>query len=80
MSAKALPNTFEDGMSELEKLVRTLEEGGMPLESAIEAFERGSALKKFCEEKLLKAKLRVDQITADSNGQPVVQSFDPDKA
>lgn len=38
--------TFEDGMQELEEIVRTLELGQMPLEESFKAFERATALQK----------------------------------
>jgi exodeoxyribonuclease VII small subunit len=80
MAATPMPQNFEDGMNELETLVKKLEEGHMPLETAIEAFERGSALRKFCEEKLLKAKLKVDQILIDAEGSIRTESFDTNKS
>lgn len=76
MTTTPMPQNFEDGMFELETLVKKLEEGRMPLETAIEAFERGSKLRKFCEEKLLSAKLKVDQILVDADGSIRTESFD----
>ena len=38
--------TFEEGMQELEEIVRTLELGQMPLEESFKAFERAIALQK----------------------------------
>jgi exodeoxyribonuclease VII small subunit len=75
MSSIQTPQNFEEGMSELETLVKKLEEGRMPLEDAIQAFERGSYLRKFCEDKLLNAKLKVDQILVDTEGSIKVESF-----
>ncbi|MBR1821315.1 MAG: exodeoxyribonuclease VII small subunit [Clostridia bacterium] len=37
--------TFEEGMQELETLVRTLESGQMPLADSFKAYERAIALK-----------------------------------
>ena len=54
--------TFEESMTELENLVRRLEDGRLPLEEAITAYERGITLKRYCEEKLNAAKMRVDKI------------------
>lgn len=75
MSSVQMPQSFEEGMGELEALVKKLEEGRMPLEDAIQAFERGSYLRKFCEDKLLNAKLKVDQILVDTEGTIKVESF-----
>ena len=38
--------TFEEGMQELETLIRALEQGQMPLEDSFKAFERAMELKK----------------------------------
>ena len=75
MSTVPMPQNFEEGMNELETLVKKLEEGRMPLEDAIQAFERGSLLRKFCEEKLLNAKLKVDQILIDTEGSIKTEPF-----
>ena len=37
--------TFEEGMRELEALVKTLESGQLPLEDSFKAYERAIALK-----------------------------------
>ena len=42
--------TFEQAVVELEEIIKKLEFGKMPLEDAVKAFERGSELKKICEE------------------------------
>lgn len=68
--------TFEQAMQELELLVRRLEEGRLPLEEAIQAYERGTALKTHCQAKLAAAKLKVDQIVVQPNGDVSLQPFD----
>jgi exodeoxyribonuclease VII small subunit len=56
---------FEIALGELEGIVQRLESGDTSLEGAIEAYERGVALKKHCEGKLREAQLRVEKIEAD---------------
>lgn len=56
--------SFERALSELENLVRQLEEGKFPLEEAIVAFEKGSSLKAICEEKLKQAQFKIEQIVS----------------
>lgn len=68
--------SFETAMSELEALVRRLEEGQYSLEEALTAYEKGSALKSLCEEKLRQAKLRVDKITVNEEGASNIEPFD----
>jgi exodeoxyribonuclease VII small subunit len=60
--------SFEDALSELEKIVAVLESGKAPLERSIEVYERGAALKAHCEKKLEAARLRVEKIVVGSGG------------
>ncbi len=60
--------SFEEALGELEDIVRRLEAGETDLEGAITAYERGVTLKKFCEEKLRQAQLRVERIESDAGG------------
>ena len=64
--------SFEDALSELERIVRGLEAGQQRLEEAITAYERGSALRRHCETKLREAEMRVERIVAagDANARP----------
>lgn len=80
MISQTTPKTFEDGMLELETLVRTLEDGRMPLEAAINAFERGTFLRRFCEEKLMSAKMKIDQISKDPDGNIISKPFETSSA
>jgi len=57
MAEKSFPSdiaklSFEVALSELEKIVRTLEEGDGKLDESIKAYERGALLKRHCEAKL----------------------------
>ena len=60
--------SFEEAMVELEKLVRTLEDGKAKLEDAIISYERGAFLKRHCEAKLRDAQSRIEQITLGEDG------------
>ena len=60
--------SFEQALAELEQIVQRLEQGKIPLEDAINAYERGAALKQHCESKLREAKERVDRISIASDG------------
>ncbi|AQS88721.1 exodeoxyribonuclease VII small subunit [Neoasaia chiangmaiensis NBRC 101099] len=60
--------SFEDALSELEKIVRGLEGGQMKLEDAISAYERGAALRRHCDTKLGEAEMRVRAIIAHDDG------------
>jgi exodeoxyribonuclease VII small subunit len=59
---------FEEALSELERIVRQLEEGRGRLDEAIAAYERGTALKTHCEAKLREAQAKVERITVSAEG------------
>jgi exodeoxyribonuclease VII small subunit len=77
-TASAIPAdlSFEDALSELEKIVRNLEEGKTKLDDAVAAYERGAALKRHCEAKLKEAQLTVEKISINADGS---LSLDPVK-
>jgi exodeoxyribonuclease VII small subunit len=60
--------SFEVALKELEEITRSLETGEASLEDSITLFERGSALKAHCDEKLKAAQMRVEQIVETQNG------------
>jgi len=60
--------SFEDALAELEQIVRGLESGQQKLEDAINAYERGSALRRHCESKLAEAETRVAAIVQNVDG------------
>ncbi|HSA80643.1 MAG TPA: exodeoxyribonuclease VII small subunit [Geminicoccaceae bacterium] len=69
--------SFEHALAELEKIVQDLERGQLDLEAAIQAYERGTALKEHCDRKLKEAKLRVDRITLGPDGSARSEPMDP---
>lgn len=60
--------SFEDALAELERIVRTLEEGRGRLDDSIAAYERGMALRRHCEAKLREAQAKVEKITQSADG------------
>ncbi|MBP5215545.1 MAG: exodeoxyribonuclease VII small subunit [Alphaproteobacteria bacterium] len=60
--------TFEDALAQLENIVRELEAGKIKLDEAVEAYEKATALKKFCEEKLQAAQLKIEKINIAADG------------
>ena len=60
--------TFEQAMSELERIITELERGDVPLEDSISLYEKGAELKKRCETKLKEAEQKVAAITLDEDG------------
>lgn len=60
--------SFEDALVQLESIVRELEGGKIKLDDAVEAYEKATALKKFCEEKLKAAQLKIEKINVSPEG------------
>lgn len=65
---------FAAAMTELEEIVRKLEQGDVPLEEAIDLYKKGMELSHFCHEKLQNAEKQLISIV-NENGEK--QSFDP---
>lgn len=70
------PATFETALDRLEEIVRRLEDGDMPLEEALEVFEEGVRLSRFCHGKLRDAERRVEILLRDESGAIEPQRFD----
>lgn len=69
-NSKSIENfTFEEALSELEKIVNKIDTGQEDLASAVASFERGVLLKKHCEDLLKGAKLKIDKIVRKSDGE-----------
>mgnify|MGYP002786475532 CR=1 FL=1 len=68
--------SFEDALSELETIVRSLESGQAPLEQSITAYERGMALKQHCEKRLNEAQAKIEKITTAKDGTLKTQPLD----
>ena len=60
--------SFEEALAELEQIVRGLESGQQKLEDAINAYERGTALRRHCEAKLAEVEARVAAIVEHADG------------
>lgn len=73
--------TFEQALSDLELLVRKLEDGELDMDGALAAYEQGLARLKRCHALLAAAELKVEQVTginADANA--IAKPFDVDSA
>ena len=68
--------TFEDAMDELESIVNALDKGDVSLDEAIAAYDRGSVLKDHCEKRLNQAKMKVETIQSEENGELKTNKID----
>ncbi|MBL0317967.1 MAG: exodeoxyribonuclease VII small subunit [Alphaproteobacteria bacterium] len=80
MSAKAKTSlatlSFEEALKELESIVKSIESGNVPLDTAIEAYTRGMELQTHCRKKLEEAKLKVEKIALDHQGNISIEPFE----
>lgn len=74
----AAPN-FEQGLAELEAVVKELESGDLPLEKALELFEKGVALSAACRQQLIEAETRVEALVR-KNDKIQPEPFPPESA
>lgn len=65
---KSTEQSFEEALSRLETLVRSLEAGNLGLDESLTLFEEGIGLVKYCTEKLDHAEQRVKILVSDANG------------
>jgi exodeoxyribonuclease VII small subunit len=72
--------TFETQLAALEKVVRELERGDLPLEESLKLFEDGVRLSRECQERLNQAERRIEVLLRDTEGRPVLSSFDEEDA
>ena len=73
------PASFEEALERLEAIVRGMEEGELALDQAIEAFEEGMRLARFCRSKLDEAQKRIDILVRDEKGGLKAQPFAVDE-
>lgn len=67
--------SFEEAMGKLEQIVHLLEENDVPLEKAIDLFQQGMSLSKYCHDKLESVGKKMDRLV-DENGQ--IKPFPPE--
>lgn len=60
--------TFEENMTQLEKIVEELEAGNLPLEKALKRFEEGMNLSKACFEKLDETEKKISLLIKQQDG------------
>jgi exodeoxyribonuclease VII small subunit len=66
---------FEEALRELEEIVNRLEQGDLPLEEALQLFEDGVKLSRYCHTKLNEAQKRVEILLKDESGKMTAQPF-----
>lgn len=68
--------SFAAAMTDLEEVVRKLEQGDVPLEEAIDLYKKGMELSQFCHEKLTNAEQQLISIVGeDGSKQPFLSNM-----
>ena len=71
MSKKAvesnLPETFEEAISLLEEIISEIENDEIKLEVALEKYQNGVGLVKYCQDKLKEVEQKIKILDIDSN-------------
>ena len=60
--------SYEEAVTELEKVVATLESGSAALDKSIELYTLGAILKEHCQEKLNNAEEKISVLVQKSDG------------
>ena len=71
-SATATAPSFESALTELESIVAAMEAGQMPLQDALDAYQRGIALLRQCQDTLTAAEQQIRILDAEG-----LHNFDP---
>jgi len=71
--------SFEQGLGELEAVVKELESGDLPLEQALERFEQGIQLSERCRKMLEEAEQKVEILLKKNDGVEA-EPFEPGKS
>jgi exodeoxyribonuclease VII small subunit len=68
--------SFEDSLSDLEKIVGKLERGDLALEDSLELFEKGVKLSRECQERLNQAERRIEVLIKGRNGESILEDLE----
>ena len=71
--------TFEQAITRVDEIVRTLEKGDAPLEKSLALFEEGTGLIKFCSKMLDSAEQKVVKLQKGTDGAPEELPFAPEE-
>lgn len=70
------PMSFEQSMTRLEEIVRTLESGSATLDESLKLYEEGIALVRACSAKLDEAESKIKLLNVTSSGVSGEENFE----
>ena len=68
--------SFEESISELEEIVKDLENEDIPLEESMEKFEKGIKLSSNCLKKLNEAEEKIEELTRSEDGKLITKELE----
>jgi exodeoxyribonuclease VII small subunit len=68
-SRKSTKPTFESSLKRLEEIAETLEQGEVSLDEALDLYEEGIELSKFCSRKLRDVELKLKKLSRNLTGE-----------
>jgi len=68
--------SFEEALEELESITDSFEDGDSTLENAVNLYNRGVLLKKYCEKKLQEAKKKIDEVRVNNIDSTIEKKYD----
>ena len=71
---------FESALKSLEEIVSQLEAGDLALDRALELFEEGVKISRFCNAKLEEAQRKVEMLTRGADGRLTEKPFTAEDA
>lgn len=67
MAKSTTPESFENAMEQLESIVNQIENDDVGLETALEKYQQGMVLVKFCQDKLVQIEQKIKILDEESN-------------
>ena len=71
---------FEAALTELDTIVKKLEDGDLALEASLQLYERGVHLSRFCHARLEEAERRIEILNERGQLRPAPPPFSADEA
>ena len=71
--------SFEDALTQLEAIVRDVEEGKIGLEDSIRRYEEGVKLLRRCRSILAEAEMKIQKLQTTAEGEVRAEPFDSEK-
>ena len=71
-----MKKSFEEQLSELEKIINELENGNLNLDDSVVKFEEGMKISKECSKMLENAEKKITILLNDENGEKKEENFE----